>query len=170
MHEIEQSGQDGHQHGPPEIKRPPVAPRADAELCQGPHCTNAASFTCTFCGRADCAEHGSGVTIFKLFRLRTDWPEELVDLLNSISNPRSRIWLCERCQQGAPAYSWRRRTTWPRVVSDEVAHTAWRIARCAGVPPVLGCSSGSSDGKPFLKAPVILFQAISSRGDCKAAR
>jgi hypothetical protein len=86
-----------------------VAPLREAtdlsqSVCQSQRCPNSAAFTCVFCGQAYCDEHGSGVSMFKLFRLRTDWPEELVDLLNGITDPRARIWLCQRCQHGAPVY------------------------------------------------------------------
>jgi hypothetical protein len=90
-----------------EVGRPPVAAvaaRDTVDLCESPRCADGAAFTCAFRGRDYCAEHGSGVTICKLFRLRTDWPEELVDLLSGISDPRARIWLCQRCQHGAPVY------------------------------------------------------------------
>src|SRR5690349_19333535 len=74
----------------------------DAEPCRGPRCPDMGSVMCVLCGSWYCERHCPRVSLFTLFRARTDLPEEVVDLLNSIEDARARVRLCVRCESGAP--------------------------------------------------------------------
>lgn len=57
---------------------------------------------CVLCGRGYCREHCRRASLFTVFRSRTDLPEDLIDLLNSLDDPRARIWMCDQCEAGVP--------------------------------------------------------------------
>lgn len=74
----------------------------DRPACASPGCATVATTMCALCGRVYCGEHCRRASLFTIFRSRTDWPEDLMDLLNSLDDPRARIWMCIPCEAGAP--------------------------------------------------------------------
>lgn len=75
---------------------------SDVIACAGAGCGESASAMCVLCGRAYCRDHCRRASLFSVFRARTDLPEDLIDLLNSLEDPRARVWMCEQCEFGAP--------------------------------------------------------------------
>ena len=72
------------------------------QMCAWPGCPVAAVTMCALCGRSYCREHCQRASLFTVFRSRTDLPEDLIDLLNGIDDPRARVWMCNQCEAGVP--------------------------------------------------------------------
>ena len=70
--------------------------------CARTGCASTAVTMCVLCGRTYCRDHCRRASLFTVFRSRTDLPEDLIDLLNGLDDPRARVWMCEPCEEGVP--------------------------------------------------------------------
>jgi len=89
-------------HGPGSGHQLRVTRGAEGVICAGAGCAATATTMCVLCARAYCRDHCRRASLFSVFRARTDLPEDLIDLLNSIDDPRARLWLCDQCESGVP--------------------------------------------------------------------